>query len=171
MDTAAAWQVTINGFTEPCQCEINKGSYFVIYWKCNINPYLLVSSKKNCLPIPKNHGHKAEIDTDQLNWTLSGGKKHSMPQRWRVMERNQQRDWWRRGVNVWAQLIPLRWEVREECFQRLQPCPTCALLRMHCDRRKQEAGRATVQAHQSTLTSRPYHTVGVFPLDRSLNHL
>lgn len=39
------------------------------------------------------------------------------------------------------------------------------------DKRRLRAGRATAQVHQSTLTSCPCHAVGIFPLDRSLNHL
>lgn len=62
-------------------------------------------------------------------------------------------------------------EVREECFQGLQPRPTRALLRMHRDEQKLQAGRASAEAHQSTLTSCPCHAEGVFPLDSALNHL
>lgn len=98
---------------------------------------------------------------------------------YREMKRDQQwqrakereRDWWWRGVNICARLIPPSWEVREECFQGLQQRPTCSFLRMHGHERKLGAGRVTAQAHQSTLTSCPCHAVGVFPLDSSLNHL
>lgn len=58
-------------------------------------------------------------------------------------------------------------EVREECFQGLQSCPTRALLRMHQDNKDPQAGRAPAQASQSTLTSRPCHAEGVFPLEWS----
>lgn len=62
-------------------------------------------------------------------------------------------------------------EVREECFQGLQPRPSRGLLRMHENKQKPQAGRVSAQAHQSTLTRCPGHAEGVFPLDMSLNHL
>lgn len=62
-------------------------------------------------------------------------------------------------------------EVREECFQGLQPHPTCALLRMLQNTQIRQMGHVSAQAHQSTLTSCPCHVEGIFPLDRPLNHL
>lgn len=62
-------------------------------------------------------------------------------------------------------------EVRGECFQGLQPRPTCALFRMHQNMQNPQAGHVSSQAHQSTLTGCPCHTEGIFPLDVSLNHL
>lgn len=70
-------------------------------------------------------------------------------------ERERKRDWWWRGVNVCARLIPPRWEVREECFQGLQQHPSCSFLRMHGHERKLGAGRVAAEAHRSTLTSCP----------------